>query len=615
MIVKELVARLGLISDKKSFDRANQQINKTKDLLTTIGKYISVGLVLLGAKKVINLASDANETLNVLNENFKENSLAVQKWAFTFGQSAQRSQYLMREMAGEMGSVLNPLMKGNASLAAEMSTNLTALAVDLGSFFNTTDNEALNALRSGMIGISIPLLKYGVVMRATNLEEYARAQGIRKTYKEMNEFEKTQLRYNFILAKTTTAQGDAIRTSGGFANASKGLLGGIRDLATTIGLKIIPYVEKFIRVSRFAINVINKWIQTSKIIEVALGILAVAAVAAGIKITLAWASALAPILLVTVAISALALVIEDFVVFLDGGDSAIGRFIDLLYGPGSATEAANKFNEELQNVRDYLSFTVFPAFDKFIDFFKADIGLAISYAKHDFLSFVGTIESGFKKIASFIKEYFGLDILSFFGTSEENLDKRKKERLAKQKRIKDNTENIKYEYDESEKERESLLERYNKKREKEYKAKIAKEEQIKKDMERRSKGKYTIDEILAMKQEEKIKIEKYKESQKQARIEKAEKIRLNKQKEILEKRQNLEEQRKYREASIYAKQKGYKKPIKNPMSSININQKTEVNVKGNIESRKNIENIAERISQKIGNQNKKMLNALVNVSE
>jgi len=145
-----------------------------------------------------------------------------------------------------LGSVLNPMLDQNEDLTAKMSMRFSELAVDLASFYNTAEPQALWALRSALTGEAEPMKKFGVVMNEATLKEFAMTQGIKKSVKEMNNAEKTQLRYDFILKQTVKTHGDAIKTSAGWANLTKRVGGRIRDLATDIGLRFLPLAEKML---------------------------------------------------------------------------------------------------------------------------------------------------------------------------------------------------------------------------------------------------------------------------------------------------------------------------------------------------------------------------------
>lgn len=409
MIVRELLARFGIKTDKASFTKADQRVEKTKQALSSLAGYFSVTIAAIGFKKVVELASDVNETLNVLQASFGANEQSVKDWAKGFGDAAGRSQFAMREMAGELGAILNPLMEQNQDIAAEMSTNLAALAVDLGSFYNATDDEALTALRSGIVGETEPLKKFGVVMLEANLAAYAMEKGITKNIKSMSIAEKTQLRYNFLLDKTKLAQGDAAKTSDGYANATKGLFGGFRDLVTIIGQKFLPVVEWIVRGGRSVVRTMAEWAEKSNIVEAAILVLSAAAIAAAAPVIAAWLPVILPFLKIAAVVGAVILVVDDFLTFLEGGDSVIGKFIDSLFGPGSATEAARFLRDGIEMLSNYFKDTFLPALKQFPQAVKLLFNDIKKYIKDG----LDEIAAFFDNINAKIKEFTGLDIKAF----------------------------------------------------------------------------------------------------------------------------------------------------------------------------------------------------------
>jgi hypothetical protein len=287
-----LTARYNLFFDDKSFNKANMAMRQLGAAALTLGSILGAAVVGRGFAKMIGLASDAEETINLLNESFEGNSQAVQEWAATFASEVGRSEFQMREMAGTLGAMLNPLMAGNSDAAAEMSTKLAALAVDLGSFFNIADDDALQKLMAGIAGETEPLRRLGVVILESTLAEFARAEGIRKSVKDMTVAEKTSLRYQFILANTTNAQGDALRTAEGFANASKAVSTGLRDLATRMGLILLPAITRLTTGFRDLVRAFVDMSRKSNIIQALFVVLGAAAVALGVKLAIAFAGPL-----------------------------------------------------------------------------------------------------------------------------------------------------------------------------------------------------------------------------------------------------------------------------------------------------------------------------------
>jgi len=354
MVVRELVALLGVKTDSSSFKKADSLLTKAKrKVVEFAGSVFGLWAAFAGVRKIVNFASSANETLNVLDAAFEENQQTVLDWAKSFSDEAGRSEFAMREMAATLGAVLNPLMGKNALAASEMGTRFAELAVDLGSFFDTAEPDVLIALRSAISGEAEPMKRFGVILTEATLKAFALSQGINKNIKSMSIAEKTALRYNFILDQTEKAHGDAAKTSEGWANASKRLSGTIRDIATRFGLRFLPLLEKgidslgnWLKSNEGAIDSMGRFLEILfKLIVGAGKFLAnlplFAKIGLVILMFLTWSKAAAalgrvllflasPLGLFLILAALIILVVEDLITWVEGGDSVFGKLFETL---------------------------------------------------------------------------------------------------------------------------------------------------------------------------------------------------------------------------------------------------------------------------------------------
>lgn len=141
----------------------------------------------------------------------------------------------------------------NSSNAQILSTNTSKLAVDLSSLTNVPINQVMQDLRSGLVGQSETVYKYGIDVTEAGLKTEALAQGISKSVRNMTQGEKMALRYATMIRQTTLAQGDFARTINTPANQLKVLSERFITLSRTIGSvflpalgQILPYVNAII---------------------------------------------------------------------------------------------------------------------------------------------------------------------------------------------------------------------------------------------------------------------------------------------------------------------------------------------------------------------------------
>lgn len=242
----------------------SNQLKEIGNKMTGIGKTMTTKVtapIVAGYTLAAKYASDYEENLNKLDVAFGSNSQAVKDWANT----AREAYGLSKVQATDAASAFGALGKGiglSEASAAEMSTTLAGLSADLGSYFNVGVDESAKALEGIFTGESEALKKFGVVMTDTNLQKFAEDQGL--VWKELDQTEKTMLRYQYVLAKTKDAQGDFARTSDGTANSTKIFQASLQDLGTAIGTNLLPIITPIIQKVTELINKFNELSPTTQ---------------------------------------------------------------------------------------------------------------------------------------------------------------------------------------------------------------------------------------------------------------------------------------------------------------------------------------------------------------
>lgn len=236
-----------------AFDKAaaslNGKVNSVSDKLqsigkgmTDVGKKMTVGLTLpivAGAGFAIKSASDLNETMNKVNVAFGTSAKSV----MAFGDTSLKSLGLAKGSALDAAALFGDMatsMGLSQSEAANMSIKMVQLGGDLASFKNIGFEQAQTALAGIFTGETESLKKLGIVMTETNLQEFARTQGITKNIAELSQAEKVNLRYAFVMAKTTNAQGDFAKTADGTANQMRMTSERVKEMSAQLGEKLLP---------------------------------------------------------------------------------------------------------------------------------------------------------------------------------------------------------------------------------------------------------------------------------------------------------------------------------------------------------------------------------------
>jgi len=235
---------------QKEVDGFGGQIKKSfSGMGIAIGAAVAGAGVAIGkfAMDSVSAATDLAESQSKVDAVFKDSADAVNEWAdnsaVAFGQSKQQAL----EAAGTYGNLFQAF--GLTSDAAqEMSTTMVELAADLASFNNTSIDDAIQALRSGLSGETEPLKRFGVALTDARMRAEAMAQGIYDGAGALDAGQKAQAAYALILKDTSLAQGDFARTSDGLANTQRILQAAVEDAKAEIGTGLMNAITDVISV-------------------------------------------------------------------------------------------------------------------------------------------------------------------------------------------------------------------------------------------------------------------------------------------------------------------------------------------------------------------------------
>jgi hypothetical protein len=228
---------------------ASQVKSMFSGLKSVLGKTFTVGALLDFGKRCTEAASELIELQNVVEQVFPTMSDRVDEWSQNLIQSFGLSEAKAKHYAGTMASMARS-MGFTEEQAYAMSTSLAELSGDIASFYDMSSDEAYDKLTSIFTGVTQPLRSLGINMTEATLNAFALAHGFERTYQEMDEAERTLLRYQFVLDRTQFAQGDAARTSNSWANQLRQLQMNFESLQATLG-------EQFVNALLPALQTIN----------------------------------------------------------------------------------------------------------------------------------------------------------------------------------------------------------------------------------------------------------------------------------------------------------------------------------------------------------------------
>lgn len=262
-----------------SFSKSAGNARKSAfSLAGAIGKfYATYWMVIRGLglfRNAIDISSDLTEVENVVRttfgnmeykvNDFVQNSiqqfgmseLSVKQYASTF-QAMGTAMDVGGKQIENANRFLNGATDGYIGLSdsmSDVSLNLTKLTADMASFYDKDQADVAKDLQSVFTGMVVPLRKYGLDLTQATLKEWAMKNGMDADIKSMTQAEKAMLRYQYVIANTTAAQGDFARTADTWANQVRILKQNFQQLGGIIGGALINAFKPFLRTLNFVMQ-------------------------------------------------------------------------------------------------------------------------------------------------------------------------------------------------------------------------------------------------------------------------------------------------------------------------------------------------------------------------
>lgn len=260
--------KAGLTQAQNSLKGLDDNVKKTSSGLGSfVGRLKSVGAALGAtfaatqltsfAKDTVMAASNMAESVSKVNVVFGEGAAEVLKFGESAAQNLGISNQAALEATGTYGNLFQAFGLGQGE-SQKMSTTLVQLAADMASFNNTSVDDAILALRSGLSGETEPLKRFGVALSEVRLKEEALRMGLIKTMSgTLPVAIKSQAAYSLILKDTALAQGDYARTADGTANTMKTLQAKFQDAKVALGDALMPAFRGLLKILGVLIPVLK----------------------------------------------------------------------------------------------------------------------------------------------------------------------------------------------------------------------------------------------------------------------------------------------------------------------------------------------------------------------
>jgi hypothetical protein len=176
-------------------------------------------------------------------------------------------------------------------------------------------------------------------------------------------------------------------------------------LRAQVATALLPVLTRFADWTGRAIAAWQRFTRGTHVAKIALIALGVAAVAAAAPVLAAWLPVIAPFLAVAAGVAALILVVDDLISLFHGGPSAVGDFLDSMFGAGTARTVVATLRDVWRDLRPAIDDAAAAARE-----FAAGLGAVLTDvllpALREVLSFVRGVKAAIEGLLNYIDTRF-----------------------------------------------------------------------------------------------------------------------------------------------------------------------------------------------------------------
>lgn len=241
-LVVDITAKLDPL--KSSLAKARGMMKRGLDKMVRIARRAAVAIGVAFAAGIVwavKLAMAAQESEALFSVAMGDMADSTRKWSDQFAKSLRLNAFEVRKFVGTLNMMLKSMGLSKTE-AAKMSKSMVELAYDISSAHDILPEDAFAKIRSGLVGMSRPLIELGYDLRETAVQQYALNTGMIKSGQQLTQTQKVLARYRLLLKVTRIAQGDLKRTLGSATNAFRALGARIKMTAIDIGIKLLPKI-------------------------------------------------------------------------------------------------------------------------------------------------------------------------------------------------------------------------------------------------------------------------------------------------------------------------------------------------------------------------------------
>lgn len=238
MTIRDIGILFGYKLDKSSENKVESSVQSLKSMATkalgAIGLTVSIAGIASAINDCVSLASEVEEMENKFNVVFGNISEDVDAWAQSYADAIGRNKNDIKTYLADQQNLLVGFGMTREA-GAELSKQMTTLALDLASFGNLDESYAIENMTKAIMGESEAAKGLGAVLNDATREQAMMTLGLTGTYESLDQVTKMQVNYQAILSQSADAVGDCERSMGSYASTLRGFQSRLKELKQLIG--------------------------------------------------------------------------------------------------------------------------------------------------------------------------------------------------------------------------------------------------------------------------------------------------------------------------------------------------------------------------------------------
>ena len=353
MTIRDIGILFGYKVDQASEQKVEGSIKSLKSMASKVLGAVGITLSVAGIKSAIDgcveVASSVKEMKNKFDVVFGNMRNEVDKWAQEYSDAIGRNKNDIKTYLADQQNLLVGFGMTRQA-GAEMAEQMTSLALDLASFGNMDETASVNAMTKAVMGESEAAKTLGAVLNDSTRAQAMATLGLKGTYDKLDQLTKMQVNYQAILQQSPDAIGDCKRSLDGYESTKKRYIAKLKEIKTIVGQFFLPTYQKILSIGAKGLTMVRDWLQkltdlTDKLggsqrvlavltaaftaMLVAMNLKKIGLVISGFtKLARAIGLGHGKALAFFAVFLLLALVIEDFISFMRGGNSLLGTLLE-----------------------------------------------------------------------------------------------------------------------------------------------------------------------------------------------------------------------------------------------------------------------------------------------